>query len=88
MINNRQNGRRRGRGGGAPRPNGSGGAPDRGNRLDNRARGNAAQLHEKYKTLARDARRLTSGGYRLSSLEVFDLFPVTPHVETLGVFDR
>lgn len=55
MINNRQNGRRRGRGGGAPRPNGSGGAPDRGNRLDNRARGNAAQLHEKYKTLARDA---------------------------------
>jgi 23S rRNA (uracil1939-C5)-methyltransferase len=39
-------------------------------------------------TLARDARRLTSGGYRLSSLEVFDLFPVTPHVETLGVFDR
>jgi 23S rRNA (uracil1939-C5)-methyltransferase len=39
-------------------------------------------------TLARDARRLTSGGYRLSALEVFDLFPLTPHVETLGVFDR
>ena len=55
MINNRQNGRRRGRGGGAPRPNGSGSTPDRGNRLDSRARGNAAQLHEKYKTLARDA---------------------------------
>lgn len=55
MINNRQNGRRRGRGSGAPRPNGGNGAPDRGNRLDNRARGNAAQLHEKYKTLARDA---------------------------------
>jgi len=55
LINNRQNGRRRGRGGGAPRPNGPGGGPDRGNRLDNRARGNAAQLHEKYKTLARDA---------------------------------
>ncbi len=59
MINNRQNGRRRGRGGGqggAPRPNGSnGGGQDRGNRIDNRARGNAAQLHEKYKALARDA---------------------------------
>ena len=55
MINNRQNGRRRGRGGGAPRPNGAGSGPDRGNRLDNRARGNAAQLHEKYKALARDA---------------------------------
>ena len=58
MINNRQNGRRRGRGGGqggAPRPNGSSGGQDRGNRIDNRARGNAAQLHEKYKALARDA---------------------------------
>ena len=57
MINNRQNGRRRGRGGGqgAPRPNGSNGGQDRGNRIDNRARGNAAQLHEKYKALARDA---------------------------------
>lgn len=55
MINNRQNGRRRGRGGGAPRPNGGNNGPDRGNRIDNRARGNANQLHEKYKTLARDA---------------------------------
>ena len=59
MINNRQNGRRRGRGGGqggAPRPNGSNnGGQERGNRIDNRARGNAAQLHEKYKALARDA---------------------------------
>ena len=54
MINNRQNGRRRGRGGQQAR-NGQPGAPDRGNRLDNRARGNAAQLLEKYKTLARDA---------------------------------
>jgi hypothetical protein len=56
LINNRQNGRRRGRGGGAgaPRPNGGNGG-NGGNRIDNRARGNAAQLHEKYKTLARDA---------------------------------
>ncbi|HWI86287.1 MAG TPA: DUF4167 domain-containing protein [Sphingomonas sp.] len=54
MINNRQNGRRRGRGGQQAR-NGQPGVPDRGNRLDNRARGNAAQLLEKYKTLARDA---------------------------------
>jgi len=57
LINNRQNGRRRGRGGGqgAPRPNGPNAGQDRGNRVDNRARGNAAQLHEKYKALARDA---------------------------------
>jgi hypothetical protein len=54
LINNRQNGRRRGRGGQQAR-NGQPGAPDRGNRLDSRARGNAAQLLEKFKTLARDA---------------------------------
>ena len=53
-MNNRQNGRRRGRGGQQAR-NGQPGGPDRGNRLDNRARGNAAQLLEKYKNLARDA---------------------------------
>lgn len=54
LINNRQNNRRRGRGGG-PRPNGVNPGNDRGNRIDNRARGNANQLYEKYKTLARDA---------------------------------
>lgn len=55
MINNRQSGgRRRGRGGGSggpPRSNN----PGPGNRQDNRQRGNAAQLLEKYKGLARDA---------------------------------
>ena len=49
MINNRQGGRRRGRGG----QRGQGGQP--GNRQDNRQRGNAAQLLEKYKSMARDA---------------------------------
>ncbi len=53
MINNRQTGRRRGRGGGGPRTPGA--LPNQGNRQDNRSRGNAAQLHEKYKSLARDA---------------------------------
>ena len=38
-------------------------------------------------TLARDSASL-SAGYRLSSIEAFDLFPNTPHVETLAVFDR
>jgi len=54
MNNNRQaNGRRRGRGG----QRSQGGNPNQGNgnRIDNRARGNAAQLLEKYKNLARDA---------------------------------
>ena len=39
-------------------------------------------------TMARDARRLLDAGYTLSSLKGFDLFPNTPHVESLGVFDR
>jgi hypothetical protein len=54
LINNRQGGRRRGRGGqGGGRNLGGGGQP--GNRQDNRQRGNAAQLLEKYKSMARDA---------------------------------
>lgn len=37
-------------------------------------------------TLARDAGRLIGAGYALESLEAFDLFPNTPHVESLAVF--
>ena len=39
-------------------------------------------------TLARDARRLIESGYELRALDAFDLFPNTPHVETVTVFDR
>jgi 23S rRNA (uracil1939-C5)-methyltransferase len=39
-------------------------------------------------TLARDARRLLDVGYAIGSVDAFDLFPVTPHVETVVVFDR
>ncbi|HXH06887.1 MAG TPA: TRAM domain-containing protein [Vicinamibacterales bacterium] len=39
-------------------------------------------------TLARDARRIVDAGYELAHLEAFDLFPNTPHVELLAVFDR
>lgn len=53
MINNRQAGRRRGRGG--QRQQGGSSNAGNGNRIDNRARGNANQLYEKYKTLARDS---------------------------------
>ena len=58
--NNQQNGRRRGRGGGGGGQNGmaprAGGGQNYGNnRLDIRQRGNATQLLDKYKTLARDA---------------------------------
>jgi 23S rRNA (uracil1939-C5)-methyltransferase len=39
-------------------------------------------------TMARDARRLLDGGYRLVSVRGIDLFPNTPHVETVGLFER
>ena len=52
-----QSGRRRGRGGGQNRQGGGGRGPESGNRIDNRARGNAPQLLEKYKGLARDAQQ-------------------------------
>lgn len=57
MINNRQVGRRRGRGGnnGGQRP--GGGQQGNGSRIDNRSRGNATQLLEKYKNMAADAQR-------------------------------
>ena len=38
-------------------------------------------------TLARDARKLLDAGYTLSSVEGFDLFPNTPHVECVAVFE-
>jgi hypothetical protein len=49
-MNNRQAGRRRGRGGQRSQGN-----PNSNSRIDNRQRGNANQLYEKYKNLARDA---------------------------------
>lgn len=55
LINNRQGGRRRGRGGGQRQGGGGQGQRDNGNRIDSRARGNASQLYEKYKNMARDA---------------------------------
>ncbi len=39
-------------------------------------------------TLARDARRLVAGGYTVADAAAFDLFPNTPHVESVVVFDR
>ena len=39
-------------------------------------------------TLARDARRLVDAGYAIERVDGFDLFPNTPHVETVVVFDR
>ncbi len=39
-------------------------------------------------TLARDARILAAGGYAIKSLELFDMFPETPHVESLLVMQR
>jgi hypothetical protein len=55
LIRNNQNRRRRG--GNGPRPQQMSGGNNYGNRLDNRQRGNASQLLEKYRALARDAQQ-------------------------------
>jgi 23S rRNA (uracil1939-C5)-methyltransferase len=39
-------------------------------------------------TLARDARRIVDARYTVARADAFDLFPNTPHVETVIVFDR
>jgi 23S rRNA (uracil1939-C5)-methyltransferase len=39
-------------------------------------------------TLARDSKRLVEAGYRMSGTRAFDLFPNTPHVETVVEFLR
>jgi 23S rRNA (uracil1939-C5)-methyltransferase len=39
-------------------------------------------------TFARDASRLIASGWRLSTLDLLDLFPNTSHVETLSSFER
>jgi 23S rRNA (uracil1939-C5)-methyltransferase len=39
-------------------------------------------------TLARDSRQIVDAGYTITRVDAFDLFPNTPHVETVVVFDR
>jgi 23S rRNA (uracil1939-C5)-methyltransferase len=39
-------------------------------------------------TLSRDARRLLDAGYAIERADAFDLFPNTPHVETVAAFAR
>jgi 23S rRNA (uracil1939-C5)-methyltransferase len=39
-------------------------------------------------TLARDARRLSAGGYRLAQATPFDLFPHTYHIESVSLWEK
>jgi 23S rRNA (uracil1939-C5)-methyltransferase len=38
-------------------------------------------------TLARDARAIIDAGYQMASIRAFDLFPNTPHLESVAVFE-
>jgi 23S rRNA (uracil1939-C5)-methyltransferase len=38
-------------------------------------------------TLARDAKRLIEGGYKLKQVTPFDLFPQTYHIESISIFE-
>ncbi|MFH1680371.1 MAG: hypothetical protein ABIH26_06975 [Candidatus Eisenbacteria bacterium] len=39
-------------------------------------------------TLARDCRLLEAEGYQALRVTLFDMFPQTPHIETLTVLER
>ena len=39
-------------------------------------------------TLARDARKIVDAGYAIDRVDAFDMFPNTPHVETVVVFEE
>jgi len=39
-------------------------------------------------TMARDAKRLTSGGYRLEKIAMFDMFPQTYHIESATYWEK
>ena len=39
-------------------------------------------------TQARDTKILQSNGYDLRKLTVVDMFPHTPHIETVGIFKK
>ena len=36
----------------------------------------------------RDSRQIVDAGYAITRVDAFDMFPNTPHVETVVVFDR
>ena len=39
-------------------------------------------------TLARDARRIVDAGHTIEHADAFDMFPNTPHVETVMAFSK
>jgi 23S rRNA (uracil1939-C5)-methyltransferase len=39
-------------------------------------------------TMARDSRLLRAGGYRLAELHLYDFYPQTAHIESLGLFRK
>jgi 23S rRNA (uracil1939-C5)-methyltransferase len=39
-------------------------------------------------TLARDGKQLINGGYALTSIALFDMFPQTYHIESISLWDK
>ena len=39
-------------------------------------------------TQARDSVIILAGGYRLEKMTMVDMFPHTPHIETVAIFDK
>jgi 23S rRNA (uracil1939-C5)-methyltransferase len=39
-------------------------------------------------TLARDSKQLTSGGYSLERVTLFDMFPQTYHIESISFWEK
>ncbi len=66
----------------------SGAGPNLGRWAASRALERIAYVSCNPRSFASDAARLLSGGFKLEEVGMFDMFPHTAHVETLGIFVR
>jgi 23S rRNA (uracil1939-C5)-methyltransferase len=65
-----------------------GGAPGTSTRLARSRVRRVAYVSCDVSTLARDVMTLAAGGFHLSGIETFEMFPHTSHVEVLAILER